>query len=403
MLFPAKIEWNPGASCSEEIRLWQGCPSIAATGNGWLYVNWYSGGEKEPSEENYQLLVRSTDGGKSWSEPLLRVVSSKAHCLHIGDARCWLSPDGKLHFFWSQYQWKQSVFEPHCGMTVWQIICDEPEKPVLRWSEPSFVTRGNLQNAPVLLADGRIVLCAFNHTSRRYGFSVSEDGGETYRHVYGAKKIDTPCDESMIVEGKNHTLTMFARTAREYGKVAISRSTDGIVWSEAQFATGLVSPCTRFFIGKLRSGRWIMVNNDDPVRRRKLTIFLSGDEGKSWSSSLVIDERESTSYPDLIERGDGEIFVVYDWNRNTEKTILLARVSEAEILRGAISEKESFLGRVISAAPRRSDDKARFAAILEDYKEVERLWREYQSRRPPLLRPAGMVTAEEKPSIAARG
>ena len=52
-------------------RLWQGCPTIAVTKGGKLFAGWYSGGSREPSLLNYNLLVESKDGGLTWSTPLL--------------------------------------------------------------------------------------------------------------------------------------------------------------------------------------------------------------------------------------------------------------------------------------------------------------------------------------------
>ena len=51
-----------------ENRLYQGCPTIACTKGGKIYAGWYSGGSKEPSLLNYNLLTVSGDGGKNWRE-----------------------------------------------------------------------------------------------------------------------------------------------------------------------------------------------------------------------------------------------------------------------------------------------------------------------------------------------
>ena len=64
------------------IRQFQGCPTIAATRGGRLYVGWYSGGVREPHIDNFNLLVYSDDYGKSWSEPLLVIPSSRERLVH---------------------------------------------------------------------------------------------------------------------------------------------------------------------------------------------------------------------------------------------------------------------------------------------------------------------------------
>ena len=50
----------------EHIREFQGCPTIAATKGGRLYLGWYAGGTREPHMDNFNLVIFSDDGGKSW-------------------------------------------------------------------------------------------------------------------------------------------------------------------------------------------------------------------------------------------------------------------------------------------------------------------------------------------------
>ena len=69
------IIFNPGTGYQTARRLWQGCPTVLRTPGGKLFAGWYSGGSREPSAFNYNLLVSSCDGGLSWSEPLLVIES----------------------------------------------------------------------------------------------------------------------------------------------------------------------------------------------------------------------------------------------------------------------------------------------------------------------------------------
>ena len=62
---------------AESIRLYQGCPTVAVTRGGRLFAGWYSGGTTEPHMDNYNLMVQSDDGGKSWSKPVLVIPSDK--------------------------------------------------------------------------------------------------------------------------------------------------------------------------------------------------------------------------------------------------------------------------------------------------------------------------------------
>jgi hypothetical protein len=73
--------------------------------------------------------------------------------------------------------------------------------------------------------------------------------------------------------------------------------------------------------------------------RSHLTAFISNDEGRSWTGGLLLDERDTVSYPDATEGDDGRIFVIYDRNRYTDRAILMAIFEERDIIAGScISE-----------------------------------------------------------------
>jgi hypothetical protein len=67
---------------------------------------------------------------------------------------------------------------------------------------------------------------------------------------------------------------------------------------------------------------------------RLWAIWYTGllDEGKTWPFKLVLDERESVSYPDGAEGKAGVVYVIYDRGRYKKdmQEILLARITEAD-------------------------------------------------------------------------
>ena len=86
---------------AEDIRLFQGCPTIAATPKGRIYMAWYAGGVCEPHIENFAELRYSDDGGETW-QPLFVLPSSKERWVHALDPQLWTAPDGSLHYYWVQ-------------------------------------------------------------------------------------------------------------------------------------------------------------------------------------------------------------------------------------------------------------------------------------------------------------
>ena len=84
--------------------------------------------------------------------------------------------------------------------------------------------------------------------------------------------------------------------------------------------------------------------------RRNLTALLSEDDGKTWPYSLLLDERNEVSYPDAKEADDGYIYVTYDWERVTQRQILMAKFTENDILNGRICSEEGRLRILVNQA-----------------------------------------------------
>ncbi len=355
-----KLIFNPGDAYHVEQRLWQGCPTILRTGHGTLFAGWYSGGTREPSLRNYNLLVRSRDGGLTWSEPLLVIESRRGEKLLAIDIQLWLDPAGRMWLFWTQRQ-LGIPFAQAEHLALWAIVCDEPEADVLRWSEPRFIAPGFLRCQPTVLADGRWLACAYDWTCDRYCYSESSDRGRTWLRRIGGEKIPTWFDETMILERNDGSLLMLARCRA--GALAGSVSTDGGgTWSPGEL-TQITAPDSRFFLRRLRSGRVLLIKNDHARERIRMTALLSDDDGKTWSHSLLVDPGES-SYPDAAEGPGGTIYLVHDRGRTTFREILCSRFTEADIIAGKLVDFDSYLCQIVSKAPARprNPDAARLQA-----------------------------------------
>ena len=78
--------------------------------------------------------------------------------------------------------------------------------------------------------------------------------------------------------------------------------------------------------------------------------MLSEDDGETWKGFLLLDERARVSYPDAAQSPDGMINIIYDWNRKDDKEILLARVTEEDILAGRLTDSRSELKLLLNKA-----------------------------------------------------
>jgi hypothetical protein len=294
----------------------------------------------------------------NFSEPVAVVFQKNYRCY---DPCLWIDPLGRLWLIWA------------CAPEhkVYATICDDPDRDTLEWSEVFAVGEDVMMNKPTVLSTGEwlfpiavwhknVTTGGFNSEAaddQRKAFAYkSDDQGKSFVKLGGADIERRSFDEHMILELKSGRLAMFVRT--EYG-IGVSYSSDGgVSWSEG-VDTGLGGPCSRFYIGRLRSGRILLINHYNYSGRSHLTAMLSEDECVTWKYKLLLDERANVSYPDVKEADDGYIYITYDRERgcyldsldkvySCAREILFARITENDIVNGKLWDSESKLKCVIS-------------------------------------------------------
>ena len=348
--FPCELLYKPTSPrFAENIRQFQGCPTLAVTPGGRIYLGWYSGGTREPHMENYNLVIYSDDGGKSWSDHLLVIPSDKERLIHALDIQLWCDPEGKLHVCWVQNNVlpdPEVMPEAKEGQPLvavegymfsdfthswWESVCENPDADEPIFSKPRYIDIGFLRCKPLVTSSGSWICFNYDQESDSYGYSISKDGGKTYEHHYGVKKLQTLFDEAMAYERLDGSIRMFARCS--LGELAESVSYDGgETWCEA-YLSGIDHPSTRFFVARTPSGRILLVKNDDRKERKNMTVCLSDDDGETWKYNCCLDSRISLSYPD-VDFYNGKIYLTYDRERTGAKEILFAEFTEDDIIKG---------------------------------------------------------------------
>ena len=349
------VNHSPDADYADAARLWQGIPGITRAPKGRLWATWYSGGKGE-GPYNYVVLVTSGDDGRTWSAPQL-VVHPPAP-VRAYDPCLWTDPLGRVWLFWAQSYTK---WDGRGG--VWAIVASNPDADKPEWSKPRRIANGVMMNKPTVLKSGEWLLPvavwarpsemlaqnkvhqlnltegdfkAFSHhLPEEHGSAVwvSADRGETWTLRGKAGVPDSDFDEHMVVERRDGSLWMLARTRFGIGETA---SADGgrtwAPWSD----TGIPHPVTRFFIRRLASGSLLMVRHHSMAGkvRSHLAAYVSEDDGKTWRGGLMLDERTSVSYPDGVQGPDGRIYVIYDRERSGAKEILMAVFREEDAAKG---------------------------------------------------------------------
>jgi predicted neuraminidase len=265
------------------------------------------------------------------------------------------------------------MFDGRAG--VWATVCENPDDDTPVWSEPRRIWHGVTLNKPTVLSTGEWMLPI--SLDQRPGFRqfkgcfreldplrganvfVSNDKGETWTRRGCVSFPNPDWHEHMIVERRDGTLWMLARTAK--GIMQSTSSDGGQTWAKPSEPPAIRQPNARFHIRRLASGRILLVKHGDAIDahqgRIKLSAWLSADEGQSWQGGLILDERKGISYPDGFQAPDGTIYISYDRNRATDGEILLARFTEEDILAKNLIGPESKLRMLICRplAPRATE------------------------------------------------
>ncbi len=293
------------------------------------------GGPKEPDPANKIVVITSTDDGRTWSLP--RTVADPPGDTRAFDPTLWMAPDGGL---WLIYNVANLAEQRH---QVWVAVNPTPDDPDSSFGPGRPLDLGVpyafRMNKPLVLRDGRTLLPVtwapqapdnwFAGPAQRNGVAIWDD--QDVWQVHGSVEAPHWALENMLVERRDGSLWMLIRAGG--GKIWESVSTDGgLNWSAGR-PTAIDNPGSRFFIARLASGNLLLLNSPDPKRRTGLEARLSDDDGQSWSPPLLLDPRDSVSYPDACQGRDGRIWAVHDRDRAGAGEILLSVFDERDLPR----------------------------------------------------------------------
>lgn len=368
------MNFTPDDSVSEEHRAWQGCPSVAVTRKGRLFASWFSGGEFEPCIHNYNILVMSDDGGNTWSEPVLTFGTDYAKKLRKVDIELWVTEENHLWMTWVTSPYYEtskpaSIKEGLEGILpdyqrefpyTEVMICRDPDADVLVWEKPRRLCGGFTRNKPIQTASGRIVVPAYEYEGEEYTLRISDDGGKSFSTVSARGRLDHRVfDEICVYEKEPGILRFLVRTSKS-GYLESTSFDNGDTWTDASKYED--APSSRCYIGRLKNGMVVYARNVSDTKRTGMKICLSEDGGDTFPYEMILDNREKVSYPDIDEDEDGNIYIVYDrerdnriklnretWISEAAKEILVCKITIDDVMRNTLSSS-SFLRKVISKA-----------------------------------------------------
>ncbi|MCA9063834.1 MAG: exo-alpha-sialidase [Planctomycetaceae bacterium] len=329
-------------------RAFQGIPSLAVSSGGRLWATWYAGVSPSEDHNNYVVLSTSGDDGRTWKEVLI-VDPDGPGPVRAYDPEVWVAPDGHLRLTWAQ-----AIGHEGSVAGVWFLTITNPDDDSPVYEKPERITDGIMMCKPLVLSSGEWVLPAstWRQTDQSARMIVSTDQGKTWtlRGACQVPQAERAFDEHMFIERTDGSLWLLART--RYG-IGQSVSADGgRTWPDLT-PSAIAHPSARFFIRRLNSGNLLLVKHGpiaERTGRSHLTAYISMDDGGTWSGGLLLDERNTVSYPDGQQTPDGTIRIIYDFSRTGDRHILMATFREEDVAAGKATTDGVRLRQIVSDA-----------------------------------------------------
>jgi sialidase-1 len=210
------------------------------TDKGWVskampaerYARWKAAHERLNDEERQaelgEWLIRSTDGGKSWSTRIPTVVNSPHGPIQLKDGR--LLYAGKQ--LWTGEK-KIGVAESKDDGLTWQWLGEIPTR------QGDDTTRSYHELHAVEAADGTLVAQIRNHNTANKGETLqseSKDGGKTWSEPHSIGVWGLPSHLLRLRDGR--LLMTYGHRRKPFGNQARLSSDNGQTWGEAMIISG---------------------------------------------------------------------------------------------------------------------------------------------------------------------
>ena len=270
-------------------------------------------------------LCRSTDAGKTWSEPQIILDTP----LDDRDPAVWQCDDGTVVVSAVSVDWTRAA----PGTKGWcYAYLAESTDDGKTWSPHKELRIGTdhditVWTEPRKLANGDWLWPVYrNHYSETTtGFLRSTDGGKTWGEIDYLDPNSKSTDEPDICQFPDGTLFCAMRpTTQPHMWGSFSRD-DGKTWSPLE-PMPFYGHCANLLY--TQTGLTLLAHRDPG-----LTIHLSRDEAKTWPEAVMIDPAGG-AYSQMLELDKDRVLVVYyTEGRRSQIRVTVLRVTDGDVRR----------------------------------------------------------------------
>jgi len=287
-------------------------------------------------------VVRSTDGGQTWTTPTVAMDAGPGANNGCGDPCILQDKSGRI--------WLQSlVCHWSGGASLWTSKTGFDEKTTGQW-EMTYSDDGGMTWAKtfvnptrqikkhewttilagpgngIVLRDGTIVFPAqiWERGAKPQCMSTicySTDGGKNW--VYGAG-VPHSTSECQVVELEDGSIMINARNeARQGTRIVYVTKDMGKTWQpHPTNLSALREPTCQASIVKVNTlpyGKLLLFSNPKSGSRNTMTIRTSRDDGMSWNEGYLYDSRQCMGYSCIAMTDDSHVGIIYETSHNNGK------------------------------------------------------------------------------------
>lgn len=282
-------------------------------------------------------VVRSEDGGQTWTEPEVAMDAGPGKGNGCGDpcilqdansGRIWIQALA-THFDKNPCLWSSTTGYDPATTGQWEMVYSDDDGKT--WSPIVNATRqvkkhewtlilagpgcGICTSKGVLVFPAQIWNLKANPISRST-ICYSTDGGKNWKFGTGVPHRTSECQ---VVELQDGSLMLSCRNETFQGKRVVYVTKNlGETWEAHPTNTNtLKDPACQASLVAVNTpqyGRLLMYSHPDsnPKWRNTMTVHVSRDDGKTWSPGYVYDSRECWGYSCLAMVDDKTVGLLYE-------------------------------------------------------------------------------------------